>query len=254
LVEPSPRRRFITVYGRIPVREALADERLMVDKVVIAHGARGGAVDEVVLAAQTRGVPVEWASPQRVTRISRNGRHDQGVVADVVAPGLAEIGAWLDAGGSGQLVVLDGVTNPSNVGMIVRVVTAAGMAGTVLPRFGTADIGPLVVKASAGTAFRATILRADTVEAALDALVDARFTLYGLRGHDGLCLYDTEVADRAAFVVGNETEGVSPGAAARVSVWLSLPLSDGVESLNVATAAAVVAYELGRRRRPSAMD
>jgi 23S rRNA (guanosine2251-2'-O)-methyltransferase len=233
----------------MPVREALADVRLTVDKVVIAHGSRGQSVDGLVAAAKARGVRVEWASPQRVTRISRNGRHDQGVVADVVAPGLAELGSWLEGGGDGQLVVLDGVTNPSNVGMIVRAATAAGMAGTVLPRFGTADVGPLVVKASAGTAFLATILRADTVEAGLDALVDARFTVYGLQGHDGLCLYDTEVADRAAFVLGNETDGVSHGAAARVSAWLSLPLAGGVESLNVATAAAVVGYELVRRRR-----
>jgi 23S rRNA (guanosine2251-2'-O)-methyltransferase len=238
----------------MPVKEALTDARLTIDKVVIAHGSRGPAVDELVQAASTRGVRVEWASPQRVTRISRNGRHDQGVVADVVAPGLAELGAWLEAGGTGQLTVLDGVTNPSNVGMIVRAVTAAGMAGTVLPRFGSADMGPLVVKASAGTAFRATILRADTVEGALDALLDARFTVYGLRGRDGLRLYDTEVADRAALVLGNESEGVSPGAAARVSTWLSLPLAGGVESLNVATAAAVVAYELGRRRAGPAVS
>src|SRR4051794_26025076 len=154
-VEPSPRDRFVTVFGRMPVREALADETIAIDKVVIAHGSRGDSVDELVAAAKARGVRVEWASAQRVTRISRNGRHDQGVVADIVAPGLGHLDTWLDSGGHGQLVVLDGLTNPANVGMIVRCVTAAGMAGIVLPRFGNAEMGPLVVKASAGTAFRA---------------------------------------------------------------------------------------------------
>jgi 23S rRNA (guanosine2251-2'-O)-methyltransferase len=248
-VEASPRSRFITVYGRMPVREALADDRLSIDKVVIAHGSRGPAIDELLTAAKARGVRVDWASAQRVTRISRNGRHDQGVVADVTAPGLAELDDWLDSrrAGGGRLIVLDGLTNPSNVGMIIRAVTAAGMAGTVVPRFGNAEIGPLVVKASAGTAFRATILRASTVEAALDLLVEAGFAVYGLRAGAPVSLYDTAVEERAAFVFGNETDGVSPGAANRVAGWLSLPLAGGVESLNVATAAAVVAYELARR-------
>ena len=238
----------------MPVREALADPRISVDKVVVAHGSRGDSVDELVAAAKARGVRVEWASAQRVTRISRNGRHDQGVVADVVAPGLADLTEWL-AGDTVrtaslcQLLVLDGLTNPSNVGMVIRVATAAGLAGTVVPRRGNADIGPLVVKASAGTAFRATILRAETVDAALDALIDAGFVVYGLSGNSPLCLYDVEVADRAALVMGNETEGVSAAAGERISVWLSLPLAGGVESLNVATATAALAYELARRRR-----
>jgi 23S rRNA (guanosine2251-2'-O)-methyltransferase len=248
----TPRRRFITVYGRLPVLEALDDPRVDVDKVVLASGSRGERVDEIVDRARARGVDVRWASAQRVTRISRNGRHDQGVVADVRVAGLQELGTWLaarPAGAAGPLLVLDGLTNPANVGMIIRVATAAGTAGTVLPRIGCADLGPLVVKASAGVVFRATVLRADTAAAAASQLSGAGYRIYGLRAAADRSLFDGEVPARAAMVLGSETDGVSTATAALVDEWLSLPMEAGVESLNVATAAAVVAYELARRSR-----
>jgi 23S rRNA (guanosine2251-2'-O)-methyltransferase len=171
-----PRDRFITVYGRKPVLEVLADPDLAVDKVVLAHGARDRSAEDILRAAAERGVPVHREPPAYVTRLSRNGRHDQGVVADVRASGMAALGEALEelrAGRPGAssavaMLVLDGVTNPANVGMVLRTATAAGLEGVVLPRRGTADIGPLVIKASAGIAFRAPILRSPTTEQALE--------------------------------------------------------------------------------------
>src|SRR2546427_263269 len=131
----------------MPVAEALDDPAADIDKVLVAKNAHGDTVDTIVSRARARGVRVERTTAERVTRISRNGRHDQGVVADVRAPGVAAVGDWvaaLPAGAPAALLVLDGLTNPSNVGMIVRVVTAAGLSGVVLPRFGCADLGPLV--------------------------------------------------------------------------------------------------------------
>lgn len=250
-MERSARDRYITIYGRIPVLEVLADPSIDVDKVVVARGGKGPQVNEIVAAAKARGVHVEWASPDRVTRISRNGRHDQGVVADITAPGLAELPEWLGtqpAGAPAALLVLDGVTNPGNVGMIIRAATAAGLTGVVLPRYGCADIGPLVLKASAGVAFRATILRTDTTKEALVALAGAGFRICGLSGTAPRSVYDGELPGRGAYVLGNESEGIGPGTAELITEWLSLPLANGVESLNVATAAAVLAYEIARRR------
>ena len=248
----SLRDRFITIYGRIPVLEALRDPRLPIEKVLVARQARGAGIEEILAAAAGRGLAVQRVTADRVTRVSRNGRHDQGVVADVEAPGLAELGDWLashPAPTGAHLLVLDGVTNPANVGLIVRTATASGLAGTVLPRAGSPDVGPLMIKASAGVAFHACVLRAPTARAALDALSAAGFLVYGLRGRQASCLWDVEVPARAAFVLGNESDGISTVVADRVQRWVSLPLANGVESLNVATAAAVVAYELARRSR-----
>jgi 23S rRNA (guanosine2251-2'-O)-methyltransferase len=247
-----PRDRFITVYGRKPVLEVLADADLAVDKVVLAHGARDRSATDILRAAEARGVPVHREPAAHVTRLSRNGRHDQGVVADVEAPAMGTLGGWLEplraAPGRGAAVlVLDGVTNPANVGMVLRTATAAGMDGVVLPRRGTADLGPLVIKASAGIAFRAPILRSPRTEDALEALQEAGFALVGLDAGAGQSVFEASYAARCAFVLGGETGGVTEEARRWVHEWASIPMHGGVESLNVASAATVVAYELARR-------
>jgi 23S rRNA (guanosine2251-2'-O)-methyltransferase len=245
-----PRERVITLYGRMPVLEALQDSRALVSRVVIAHRAQGDAIDRIVAAAAQRQVPVEWTDPASVTRMSRNGRHDQGVVADVTSPGLHELDGWLaDRVGPLALLVLDGVTNPANVGMIIRTATASGLDGVVLPRAGSPDVGPLVVKASAGVALSATVLRAASVIDAARSLTRAGVTLVGLTASADTDIWQVPLPERVGFVLGNETTGVSPEVSALVGRWCAIPLVAGVESLNVASAAAVLAFELARRRR-----
>jgi 23S rRNA (guanosine2251-2'-O)-methyltransferase len=239
----------------MPVLEALRDRRVVVDKVLVSRTSRGPSVDEILQAAAQRGLVVQRVSADRVTRLSRNGRHDQGVVADLEAPGLAELDDWLaqpPQADRRHLLVLDGVTNPANVGMVIRSAAATGMAAVVLPRTGSPDLGALVIKASAGVALTAPVLRAATSLAAVDALSAAGWGVHGMRASGAASLWDTPVGRDVAFVLGNETAGVSPRVAERISSWLSIPLAAGVESLNVAAAAAVLGYELARRATATA--
>ena len=230
----------------MPVVEALLDEHAVIEKLIVARNAQGEAIERILELAGTRGVRVERADARRVTQVSRNGRHDQGVVADVVSPGLAELDAWLPQHpGPLGVVLLDGLTNPANVGMIIRTTVAAGLDGVVLPRAGVPDVGPLVVKASAGVALRATVLRSPAAADAATALRAAGVTLVGLRADGGVPLWDAEPPARAAYVLGNETTGVT----IQPDAWWSIPLAEGAESLNVASAAAVLAFDLARRAR-----
>jgi 23S rRNA (guanosine2251-2'-O)-methyltransferase len=234
----------VRVYGRMPVLEALASQP--VELVLLSRTARGDTVDEIVARARERGVPLKRVAPEKVTRVSGNGRHDQGVVAEVAAPGLTELDAWLVGHRPRALLVLDGVTNPANVGMVVRTATAAGLDGLVLPRAGSPDVGPLVVKASAGVAFRATILGCDTAASAVTSLAAAGIACVGLR-MDAPDLFASELPSPAAWVLGSEHDGISAAVAARLSEWRSLPLHNGVESLNVAVTAGILSYEVARR-------
>jgi 23S rRNA (guanosine2251-2'-O)-methyltransferase len=165
----------------------------------------------------------------------------------VAAPGVVELDQWLESHRPSALLVLDGVTNPANVGMIVRTVTAAGLDGLVLPRAGSPDVGPLVVKASAGVAFRATILAADTAAHAVASLFSAGVEVVGLRA-EAPDLFTSSLPSPGAWVLGSEHDGISPDVARRIDAWRSLPLANGVESLNVAVTAGIVAYEVARRR------
>ena len=249
-VARSPKDTFITVYGRKPVQEALDDVDLRVDKVVLADDARGEPIRAILAAARDRGVPVQRASAHRVKVLAGNGRHDQGVLADVVAPRMQPVDEFLlDLGNDpAAVLVLDRVTNPANVGMVLRSATAAGLDGVLLPRRGAPAIDPLVVKASAGVAFRAPVLRAATAEEGCAALRDGGFTVLGLDAV-GASLLDADLPRRVALVLGNETDGLSPAVRALCDGLLAIPMEGGVESLNVASAGAVAAFELRRRRR-----
>jgi 23S rRNA (guanosine2251-2'-O)-methyltransferase len=233
------------------VLEALADRRVPVERLLVARTAKGAAVDEVLAAAAGRGLRAERVAVEKVHRASGSPHHDQGVLAEVVADGVEPLDDWLarhPPPAPVALLVLDGVTNPANVGMVVRSAAGAGLDGTVLPRAGSPEVGPLLVRASAGVALRTPLLRCATASAAIDALAAAEVVAVGLRAADAPSLFDAELAPRTAYVLGNEAEGVSPAVAGRVAAWRSLPLADGVESLNVAATAAVVAFEVTRRR------
>lgn len=244
-----PRDRYITVFGRKPVLEALGDDRLEVDKVLLARGARGPVVQQIQAAAKARGLKVDRRDDKQINRISRSARHDQGAVCDVIAPRMEALETYLDRDERGPLLLLDAVHNPANVGMVLRAATAAGMHGVILPRLGCPDVGPLVIKASAGVAFRSPILRCPSALHAAEALIERGYSLVGLRGDEAEDLYDAQLDPTAVFVLGNETEGVSGGVAKLISQWVRIPMANGVESLNVATAGAVVAFEIARRGR-----
>jgi 23S rRNA (guanosine2251-2'-O)-methyltransferase len=244
----SPKDTFITVYGRRPVLEALDDATLRVDKVILAEDQRGEPVRAILAAAKARDVPVQRASAHRVKVLAGNGRHDQGVLADVVAPRMAPVAEFVaEHSGPAAVLVLDGVTNPANVGMLLRSATAAGLDGVLLPRRGVPSIDPMVVKASAGVAFRAPVLRAATAAEGCATLRQAGFAVYGLDA-GGSSLLEAPLPPRLALVLGGETAGLSAEVRAACTGLLAIPMGGGVESLNVASAGAVAAFELRRRR------
>lgn len=247
--ERHPRDRYITVFGRKPVLEVLEASELEVARVLLARGARGSMIDAIRTAARRRGVEVIDKTAAEVSRISKKPKQDQGVAADVEAPRMGALEDWIADGGNKDcvLLALDGVTTPANVGMILRTATVLGLGGVVLARRGSPEIGPLVIKASAGLAFRARILRCAQIAEGLAALRAAGFTVYGLSDRGDAILGDAPLAERAVLLLGNETEGVVE-AATEVDAWLRIPTASPGDSLNVACAAAIAAWAATRAR------
>lgn len=208
-------------------------------------------MDALRQLADDRGVPIEVVAERRLDELADRRWH-QGVVAHVVPPSPRSIESWVSERKgrlwSTHVLVLDGVHNPSNVGLILRTAAAAEIDAVVLPRFGTAEIGPLTIKAGSGMIFAVDIIATETASEAIEALQLEHFEIFGMDA-TGADLYETTVPDRAAFVFGNETLGLSAEVLGALDQSLSLPLGNGVESLNVAAAAAVVSYELVRRKR-----
>lgn len=187
---------------------------------------------------------------RKIDQLAGDDRRHQGVVAEIRPPEPVSVEAFA-SGRTGRrwptnVLLLDQVHNPANVGMILRTTAAAGTDGVVLPRLGTPAVGPLTLKAGSGVIFANEIIDSPTSVEAVDHLIAEGFHTVAVDA-GGTTLFDAELPERATYVLGNETSGVSPEVRQRCVATVALPLANGVESLNVAAAAAVLSYELVRR-------
>jgi 23S rRNA (guanosine2251-2'-O)-methyltransferase len=164
------------------------------------------------------------------------------VACDIHCPGYQPYQQALSDSPAGTIIALDGITNPQNLGMIIRSVTASPAQALLLPSKGTADISPLVIKASAGTLFKGNILRCDSLPKALQEFKQRGYEICTLSSHQATPLSDFAPKAPVIFVLGNETEGVSPDVAALSDHRVAIPMANGVESLNVAITAALIAF------------
>ena len=233
----------ITLYGRNVVTEILQDNSVEVHKLHLANSNREeGVIVEIKEMALQRGIEVKIHTKEQLSRISKNAKQDQGVAIDIVAPNYQKsdnVEAVL--GDSFRLLALDGVQNPQNLGMIIRSAAAGNIDGILLPTNSSAKISPLVIKASAGTLFKIPIFYCKTLEAPLSKLASSS-DIYALSSHAKDNLYTLEPTQRLIFVLGNESEGVSPAVARLCNQSLSIPMKRDVESLNVAVTAALLAF------------
>ncbi|MCH2021251.1 MAG: RNA methyltransferase [Saprospiraceae bacterium] len=244
------RDQFLTVYGRKPVLEVLEDNKVNVAKLFLNKKAKGDIIKKIIEACQHRGIEVQRVTHDQVAHISKNPKQDQGVAADIHTPQMDDANRFfeLNEDKNLQLIAIDGITTPSNVGMIIRTCTALGIDGIILPRKGSAKLNALVIKASAGVVFKSTILKCDTLNPILMVAKNLGYTIYGLSGEKGYNIYKEEFANKSIFVMGNESIGVSHNTETLLSKHLSIPMAKNVESLNVACAATVVASEIMRRK------
>lgn len=240
---------FLTVYGKKTILDILIDSPdVEFAKILIAEKMKGDLVDQITTIAKQRKIPVEFTTPERISRISKNKNQDQGIVADIRTPSYASLSDFIAQTKPGfALVALDGVTTVENVGMIIRSVAASGVSGLLIPKKGCPNINqPLVLKASAGTVFKTTIITCEELPEALEELKRAGCTVYSLAAGGQVDLFSHLARGSAVYVLGNEATGISSRTAALTDTIISIPMANRVESLNVAAAATLVAYQAAR--------
>ncbi len=236
--------RMITVYGRNVVLEMLEEKGVVVAKVHMADSNRQDATaTKISELCAKKGVEIAYHSKAALSRISKNAKQDQGIAADIEANSYLSAGEFLKTSPrSYRYIALDSVHNPQNLGMIIRSVAAGFVDGLILPKKGSAKISPLVIKASAGTLFKTRILYCDELEKTLLSFKEDGADIYALSSHAPDSLFDLKLAQKTVFVLGNESEGVSREVQRLANKTLSIPMKNGVESLNVAVTAALLAY------------
>lgn len=237
----------LTIYGRKPVLEALQDEKLSPSRLHCADSNKpGGIVGEIEKLAKNRGVEIQLHARHALSRISKNGKQDQGVALDLFCPEFDSIDNFLSSDRHFtrhfRAILLDGVTNPQNVGMIIRSCCAAGIDAIFYPKRSVAALGPLVIKGSAGTLFTAPIIQCEDALQTAQTLKNHGFDLAVLDSHATTSLFDFKPTMPTLYVLGGETEGVTAAIKNAANLSLRIPMSNNVESLNVAVTAALVAF------------
>ena len=236
----------ITVYGRKPVLEALEDPQITCYRLHLSDSNKPAKVlSDMQAIAERKNVEVCFHSKLELSRISRKGSQDQGVAVDILCPGFSSLEDFLSAERAPQsqrLLAADGITNPQNAGMLIRSAVAGGIDGILWPAAGNAALGPLAIKASAGTLLRAPLIRCKDLAVALVRCQQQGFRVYTLAADAPRSIYQQADTGDSIYVLGNESEGVSQAVQALADESLHIPMANAVESLNVAVTAALIAY------------
>ena len=238
------------VAGRNPVSELLRSGRT-VDKLYIAHGEREGSIVKIVAEARNRGIPVVEADRYKLESIAGTPNH-QGVVAFATDYEYCDPDAILnyaeEKGEKPFIVILDGVTDPRNLGAIVRTAECCGVHGIVIPKRGCCGLTATVFKAAAGACEFMKIAKVTNIAETIERLKEKGVWVYAADG-DGDCdLYSTDLTGAVAVVLGDEGKGISRLVRQRCDGVISIPMFGNINSLNVSVAGAVMMYEAVRQK------
>ena len=237
--------RLLTIYGRKPVLGALQDLSVPVYRLHLASSNKsGGIIGQILQLAEERNLEVIYHNRDELSRISKNSKQDQGIAADLQCPHHCQLEDLLNdpPADNYSLIALDGITNPQNLGMIIRSVCASSCYGILLPEKGVASISPLVIKASAGTVFKSRIIRCPSLPKGLAQLKASGASICSLSSHSTDTLADYNQDKPTVYVLGNETQGVSQAVSELCDQSICIPMNNNVESLNVAVTAALIAF------------
>jgi 23S rRNA (guanosine2251-2'-O)-methyltransferase len=240
------------VAGRNAVLEAMTAD-IPTKTTYVAEGAeRDDRLRDILKLAADRGLALLEVTRPELDRLTGGAVH-QGVALQLPAYAYAHpddlLAAALDADTPALIVALDGVTDPRNLGAIVRSAAAFGAHGVLIPERRAAGMTAAAWKTSAGAAARIPIARATNLNRTLRSYADAGLTLVGLDGRADTAIADIrEVSGPLVLVVGSEDTGLSRLVREACDTVAAIPISRGVESLNAGVAAGIALYEIGRQR------
>ena len=237
------------IVGRNPVLEALR-AGLPVKTAYVADGAeRDDRLREILRHAADNGIPLLQATRGELDRLTGGAVH-QGVALSLPNYEYAEVLDLLDDAldTDGIVVACDQITDPHNLGAIIRSAAAFGAVGVVIPSRRSAKMTAAAWKASAGTAARLPVAQVVNLNRALEQFTDAGFQVVGLAGEAEESIEEVRAEGPLVLVVGSEGEGLARLVKDHCDKLVRIPIAVGVESLNASVAAAIALYELTQRR------
>lgn len=236
------------IIGRNAVRELLETER-SVDKLLVQRGERKGSIVVLVAKAIERGIPVIETDKSKLDAIAGYAPH-QGVIAYAAEKEYCTVENILaiaeERGEAPMIVICDGITDPYNLGAIIRCAECCGAHGLIIPKRRAVGLTPLVTKASAGAIEHLAVAKVANIASTVEFLKEKGVWTFAAEA-GGTDLYSTDFKGACALVLGSEGNGVSQIVKKTCDAVVSIPMYGKVNSFNVSTAAAVLLAEIARQ-------
>ena len=237
------------IFGRNPVLEAIKSGR-EIDKIMIKKGGIEGSLNVIIKKAKQAGIIVTEVDKQKLDAIC-DGENHQGVIAFVSETEYKTVDDIIrcaeERGESPLVVICDRITDPHNLGAIIRTAECAGAHGVIIPKRSGAPVNDVVAKTSAGAVEYMNICRVTNLARTIDELKEKGFWITGAH-MDGQIMYNVDLKGSIGIVIGSEGEGISRLVAEKCDFLASIPMSGNVTSLNASVAAGVLLYEAVRQR------
>ena len=239
------------IVGINPVDGALRNDAERVRELLVENGQRNTRVLDLAERAKALKIPVQHRPREELERHAGEARH-QGVVARYEAAPAAHESDLAELLARDEertlLLVLDGVTDPHNLGACLRSAAAAGITAVVVPKDRAVGLTPVVRRAAAGGAERVPLIAVTNLARTLRELKDAGVWITGLAGETEQSLYAIDFRGPVAIVLGGEGEGMRRLTRESCDFLAGIPMPGGMESLNVSVAAGVALFEALRQR------
>jgi len=236
--------------GRNALQEALRSGRT-IDKVFIADGDTDKGLQRLAAQAKEAGAVVVPVDRRKLDMMSFTHAH-QGVITLAAAHEYATLDDILEeAATRGQaplIVICDELTDPHNLGAIMRSAECAGAHGVIIPKRRSVGLTATVAKASAGAVEYMKVARVTNINNAINELKEKGVWVFGTAAEGSIPMYKADLTGPAAIVIGNEGDGMSPLVRKNCDVMVSIPMLGRISSLNASAAAAILLYEAVRQR------
>ena len=239
------------IEGRNALTEALRSGRT-IDKVFIAAGETDRALQRLAAQAKEAGAVVVPVDRRKLDAMSQSHSH-QGVIALVAAREYFTVDDILEAaaarGEAPLIVICDELSDPHNLGAILRSAECAGAHGVIIPKRRSVGLTAVVAKASAGAVEYMKVARVTNITATIEQLKEKGVWIFGTAAEGSIPMYQADLKGAAAIVIGSEGDGMSRLVRQSCDVTVSIPMKGKISSLNASNAASILLYEAVRQRQ-----
>lgn len=237
------------IEGRNPVIEAIKNDR-EIDKIMIANGAKEGSIKKITAMAKEKNIIIQYVDRNKLDEISTSHSH-QGVIANVSEYKYFELDDLIqntkDKGEDPFFIILDEITDPHNLGSIIRTADAVGAHGVIIPKRRSVHITPTVAKASAGAVEYVPVCKVTNIVNTIKTLKEHGLWI-AAADMDGQTFYEQNLTGPIGLVIGSEGFGISRLVKKNCDYIVKMPMVGNVTSLNASVAGSILLYEIFKQR------